>query len=521
MNQVKRTLERVQNFRYILIFEGMAVGAFAGLIIVLFRVGINQAEKYMSIVRQMASNSIGMLAVFFAMILVFALICGWLVKKESFISGSGIPQVKGEMAEQLETKWYRVLAYKFLGAVIAIGSGLSLGREGPSIQLGAMAGKGFSRMTNKLRTEEKLLMTAGASAGLAAAFNAPLAGVMFSLEELHKNFSEEVLLCTMSAAITADFVAGHVFGLSPIFYIAAIEALPLKHFALVIILGILLGCMGVFYNYSIKKAQDFYGLINNKMVRIVIPFVLAGIIGFVFPEVLGGGSHLVEAVGAHRYVLDGLVVLFVIKFIFSIISFGSGAPGGIFLPLLVMGAVLGGTFFESAALFIDIDAYFLGNFVIFGMAGFFAAIVRAPITGIILISEMTGSLSNLLTLSVVSFTAYVVADLLNGKPIYNQLLERILSNQGVEEDKEAITKKNKVLIESPVYLGSLADGMKVSELSLPKGTLIVSITRGEKEIVPHGNTEIHGGDKIVVLINSDKTAEVDAKLEKLCRKMER
>lgn len=527
-NEAKRTLERVRSFRYKLILEGMAVGVLAGIVIVLFRLAINEAEKYAGMVHEMV-REVGsplVLALFFAGLLVLAALCTWMVKKEPMISGSGIPQLKGEMADRLETKWWRVLVFKFTGAAVTIGSGLSLGREGPSIQLGAMAGKGFARLTGKLHTEEKLLMTSGASAGLAAAFNAPFAGVMFSLEELHKNFSEEVLLCTMSAAITSDFVSRYVFGLEPIFAIDVPEMLPLKHYWLVIVLGAVLGATGVFYNYCINKAQNMYSHIDSRYVRIAVPFALAGVLALIYPHVLGGGSHLVDIIAADGFAFKALLVLFIVKFVFSMLSFGSGAPGGIFLPLLVLGSVLGGLFFGASNMALDLagaaqlDTIFLQNFVIYGMAGFFAAIVRAPITGIVLISEMTGSLTNLLTLSIVSFTAYVVADLLKGKPIYNQLLERMMALREKGLASESAVEGKKVLVETPVYFGSPADCCLVSELHLPKGALIVSLTRGDVEVVPSGSTAIQGGDKLVIIVDSDQKAALEAVLDNVCRTIE-
>ncbi len=529
MDEAKRTLERVKNFHYILILEGMAVGVFSGIVIVLFRLAISKAEEYMSLLRGFAVHRAFMAVALFFIIFALAMLCAFLVKKEGMISGSGIPQVKGELTDRIETKWYKVLVFKFIGATAAIGAGLSLGREGPSVQLGAMVGKGFSRITKKLHTEEKLLMTCGAGAGLAAAFNAPLAGVVFSLEELHKNFSEEVLLSTMAAAITSDFVSRYVFGLAPVFSIETPEMLPLKYYWIVIVLGVFLGALGVFYNASVKKSQNMYGHIKDPFVRIVIPFIFAAVFSVIYPGVLGGGSSLVEEIAGGGFVLKGLLLLLLVKYIYSMLSFGSGAPGGIFLPLLVLGSVIGASFFEIGAPIFGIDEGYLANFVMFGMAGYFAAIVRAPITGVILISEMTGSLSHLLTLSIASLAAYVTADILGGKPIYNQLLERILSNRVIEEGRasESRSRKHggrsavrKVLVETPVYFGAASDGMRVSELCLPKGTLIVSLTRDGEEIVPHGESVIKGGDRLVVLCDSDETATVDDILDEKCRRIE-
>ena len=542
MSQVRRTLERAKNFHYRLILEGIAVGLLAGAVVVLFRIAIDKATFCMEMMRSFAAQKVIMIAVLFFILFAVAMVLAFIVKIEPQTSGSGIPQVKGEMEGRIKAKWYKVLLLKFIGGVIAIGSGLSVGREGPSIQLGAMVGKGFSRLRKNLRTEEKLLMTCGAGAGLAAAFNAPLAGVVFSLEELHKNFSEEVLLSTMAAAISSDFVCRYVFGLSPIFSIDAPEMLPLKYYWLVLVCGIILGVMGVLYNKSIKAAQNMYGKLPNPAVRILIPSLLAGVFGMFYPYVLGGGSNLVEMVAKGSFALGALALLFVLKYLFSMASFGSGAPGGIFLPLLVMGSLIGGILYQCAAQPLGLGDLFLENFVIIGMVGYFAAIVRSPITGIILISEMTGSLSHLLTLSIAALAAYVTADLLGGIPIYDQLLGRILANKkaavkasdgtsarAVAKEaagSEAGTAKDdtdkdseKVLVDSPVYIGSEADGTKVSKLALPKGVLIVSIKRRDRELVPSGDTLVRGGDTLVLLCNEEDVYELEQLLTQKCKRV--
>ena len=142
--------------------------------------------------------------------------------------------------------------------------------------------------------------------------------------------------------------------------------------------------------------------------------------------VLGGAHSLVEELTAGQLMLGGLFLLFALKFAFSMISFGSGAPGGIFLPLLVLGAIIGSIYYNLASAVSPDISGLLSNFIILGMAGYFSAIVRAPITGIILISEMTGSFSHLLTLSMVSLAAYIVPDILHCAPVYDQLLHRLL-----------------------------------------------------------------------------------------------
>ena len=230
-NDTHTVLHRFKNFRYGLLIQGIAVGALAGLVSVLFRLAIENANEALSFILSAAGQNILLMAAWFGVLVIIAVLTAKLVRWQPMISGSGIPQVEGEIHGIFSQSWWRVLAGKFAGGVLSIGAGLSLGREGPSIQLGAMMGKGFSRMTKRIKVEEKLLMTCGASAGLAAAFNAPFAGVLFSLEELHKNFSIEVLLSTMAASVTADFISRNIFGLEPIFSFHLTQNLSLIHIA--------------------------------------------------------------------------------------------------------------------------------------------------------------------------------------------------------------------------------------------------------------------------------------------------
>lgn len=375
--------------------------------------------------------------VWFLILAALAWIVGKLVKWEPMISGSGIPQVEGEIAGRLSQNWKRVLPAKFAGGFLCMLGGLSLGREGPSIQLGAMAGQGISRALGRGKREEKFLMTCGASAGLSAAFHAPLAGMMFAVEEIHKTFSIPILLPVMTASVTADYIASHILGLDPVFRFQITEYLPQNYYWLLILLGILVGVSGVFYNWGMLKAQELYRKIPfmKETGRLLIAFLTAGVLGIVMPWVLGSGSGLIVSLTQGEMVLGMVVLTLVMKFLFSAVSFGSGAPGGIFFPLLILGALIGAVFAMAGVEFFGLAPVYVNNFVLLGMTGFFTAIVRAPLTGIILLFEMSGSISQMLSLSIVSVTAYIVATLMRSEPIYDSLLKRILKADTIVHDK--------------------------------------------------------------------------------------
>lgn len=416
------------NLPLILIGEGLLVGLVSGLIALAYRVVLSYAGNWLNQILVYIKGNPLAVAGWFVVLGLLAVVVGKLVKMEPMISGSGIPQVEGEINGKLEQNWLRVLPAKFIGGFLCLFGGLSLGREGPSIQLGAMAGKGVSQILKRGKEEQKYLMTCGASAGLAAAFHAPLAGVMFAMEEIHKEFSVAVLIAAMTASVTSDFVASRFLGLKPVFQFELAEALPQKYYWMLILLGVITGLAGAFYNWAMLKAQELYQRPKwlNETGRIFIAFFTAGVLAVWMPSVLGSGHNLIELLTDGDMLLKMAVTVLVVKFLFSAVSFGSGAPGGIFFPLLILGALIGGIFAMTGVQYLGLPDIYINNFVLLAMAGFFTAIVRAPMTGIILLFEMSGSVSQFLSLTIVSVTAYVVATLLRSEPIYDSLLERIL-----------------------------------------------------------------------------------------------
>ena len=502
-NDYKAVVNRGNRKLYILI-HGILVGILASVVVVLYRLALGYAEDFAFWIYDIEREKLWLVPIFIIILGIVGYIVGKIVEKNPMVSGSGIPQTKGVLLGYLKNNWITTIVYKFIGGVLSIGSGLSLGREGPSIQLGASVGEGISKKLKCTRVEKKILISSGGAAGLAAAFNAPLAGVMFALEEIYK-FSPLVLLSTMAAAVSADFVSKQIFGIKPVFNFGEAKSIPLDHYWVLIILGIVLGLLGAFYNKILLLSQKLYKKIEfvSMPVKNIIPFVTAGILGIVFPYVLCGGHRVIEELHLET-TIPFLLLLLIMKFLFSMISFGSGSPGGIFFPLLIIGATIGAIFGNVSINFLGIDSIFFNNFIILAMAGYFTAIVRAPITGVILITEMTGSFSHLLSLTIVSITAYIVADLTKSKPVYDSLLENQLKGKNIEgysgDDSE------KIVINAVVHYGSDIAGKKVRDISWPSNTLVLSIKRGEEEILPRGNTEIKPGDYLVIIADLNKEA---------------
>lgn len=516
-NKTTSILRSWYDFKLTIFFEGILVGIIAGLITVLFRILIEKSEALTHRIYQyLLEGHIFAILGWFSLLIAAAIFVGYLVTKTPMISGSGIPQVKGYLLRQLDMEWIKVLPGKFLGGIFSIGAGLSLGREGPSIQLGASAGKGVGKLLKRPDIEEKYLVLGGAGAGLAAAFNAPLAGVMFVMEELQKGLSPAALACAMGACVAADFVSKQIVGLSPAFQFTNINALPLKNYPILIVLGVICGVMGKVFNSSILKFQDLYAKIPKKLAifKPIIPFVMAGVLGIFFSEVTGGGHSLIVDISARNVDIGLILLLIALKLLFTSICYGSAVPGGIFLPLLVIGALLGKGIGTLATGFLGIDATYQLNFIILGMTAYFAGVVKAPVTGSILITEMTGSFSHLLALLTVSMTAYVITDVIHSFSIYERLLEKMLKNQ--RSDRVPTDESNeKIIMEIPVGTDSYLENRLISDVDWPKSSLIVGIQRGEHEIIPNGNTRILQGDIIAVLANKNQGKDLKMKLVKM------
>ncbi len=231
---------------------------------------------------------------------------------------------------------------------------------------------------------------------------------------------------------------------------------------------------------------------------------------FVLPEVTGGGHNLVESLIYGKTIIYTLIIIFIIKLLFTAISYSTGFAGGIFLPMLVLGAIIGKIFGEIINMFAQTGADFTVHWIVLGMAAYFVAVVRAPITGVILILEMTGSFHLLLALTTVSVVSFYITELLGQQPVYDILYDRMKKDDNVvdEENQEKIT------IELPIMAESLLDGKAVSEIIWPDEVLIIAIIRNGVEKIPKGRTVMMAGDILVLLLPEKIVGEVKEKLMK-------
>ncbi|HEY6323399.1 MAG TPA: H(+)/Cl(-) exchange transporter ClcA [Thermoanaerobaculia bacterium] len=477
------------------------VGILAGLTASAFRVTLDAADRLRNGILRTSSR----MPAPWGLMLAVAL-CGvgagaalWLVRRFApETSGSGIPHLKAVLHRLRGMRWGRVLLVKFASGTLGIGSGLALGREGPTVQMGGALGQMVSLWLRGNARERHILIAAGGGAGLAAAFNAPLAGVMFVLEELRRDFAPGTLTGAFVASVTADVVERLLLGQSPVFRVTSPPVPPLGSLPLFLALGLFAGLLGVVFNRALLASLGLFQRIATWPLG--LPAALVGaataVVGWFAPAALGGGAPLVEATLAGRVELGALAGLLLLRFGMTMLSYGSGTAGGIFSPLLVIGAQAGLLVgLVGQPLFPAIAGYHSALAVV-GMGALFAAIVRAPLTGIVLILEMTEQYRLMLPLLAACFTAYLVADLLRDRPIYEALLERDLLRGQEKVGPEGDT----TLVELRLEAGAPFDGRRVADLGLPPGCLLVTVERGGRDEVPSRETILRAGDRITAVV---------------------
>lgn len=493
--------------RFVYIMTGLLVGSIAGVVVATFRLLI---EKFLEFMKGLYSHPTPGIVIGIVLGSVIAgVFIAQLLKKEPNISGSGIPQIEGQLHGDMDFNWWSILWRKFVAGVIGIGSGLFLGREGPSIQLGASVGQGCADITKQKGASRRVLIAAGAASGLSAAFNAPIAGTMFVLEEVYHNFSPLVWTTSLAGAVAADVVALRFFGLTPVLHLTYLRAMPLGQYWHLIVLGIFLGVMGMVYSKITLAMPRIYGYTHvPRNYQGLIPLLLVIPIGLIAPAVLGGGNSIILDFGSRIPALWPLILLFIVRFVFSMVSYGSGLPGGIFLPILSLGAVLGAVYGVAMNDLGLLPREYILNLIIFAMAAYFAGIGKAPFTAILLITEMVGSLKILAPLAILSLTAFTVTDLMGGAPIYEALLSRLVLPKQLGRLHQAQR------FELPVFAGSYLDSMQVRDFKWPQASLLVEIRRGDERRIPHGDTVIRAGDTLIIMTDGANLRQVRTKVER-------
>jgi CIC family chloride channel protein len=350
-------------------------------------------------------------------------------KIEPAAGGAGIPHLKGVLLGVRRYRPLRLISVKFLSGLIGIMGGLTLGREGPTVQMGGAVGDFLGHRLKRTKRERLMLIMAGSGAGLTAAFNSPLSGVMFTLEELRTRAGSLELFVTAIACLVADTFCRYWLGQLPVLRLVQIEAPKLEALPVFLGLGLLAGLTGVLFNLGLIRTQSIAKtpLRVRFLIWVLVGFVIGCVMWF-HPQWTGTGQHLLQGLldGSLPESIQTLGIIFLLRWLLLYLSYGTGSAGGFFFPLLVLGGVLGSVVAMIAIQCFPLIEIQSACVVLVGMASLFAASTRAPLTAMILMIEMSGNYGLILPLFLATFTAVVVADMLGAEPIYEALLKKDL-----------------------------------------------------------------------------------------------
>ncbi|MGC8712548.1 MAG: chloride channel protein [Leptodesmis sp.] len=418
-----RFLQLLSRPKRLAAFEACLIGLVSGLA----AVALGQSVGWLGGWRQQLTHLVPAYLALPMVGFVSGFLAGWLVEDVApGSSGSGMAEVKAVLAKVPMPLDLRLALVKWVSATLVLAAGMPLGREGPTVQIGAALANQFSQWFPTSPDHRRQLIAAGAGAGLAAAFDAPIAGVLFVVEELLQDVSG----ITLGTAILASFVASAIARLSGSHSLDLDLRLTVAHASFSVpevpfylLLGILAGSLGVLFNRGVLTSLTFY----RRFLPVAL-FWRVGLVGLVTGLALAAlPSVFRDNAGIRQLLLSGdanwqlVAIVFCIKFGLIAFAGGSGAPGGLLIPSMTLGSALG-------YLVGSLEVHWLGlglptTYAHVGMAAFFCAVSRVPITAVVIVFEMTTDFNLVLPLMIGSVTAYLVAERLETGSLYDRLLE--------------------------------------------------------------------------------------------------
>ena len=443
----------------------------------------------------------------FGLVLI-ALLCYLLLKITPECKGSGVPRTEGVLRGILTFRWLRVLLTTIASSLLTYFGGLSLGSEGPSIQIGATTAQGTCRLLKCRMAWSRYIMSAGAGTGLGVAFNAPLTGIIFVIEEVQKKVTPMLLLtagCSVTTGVLTSNAISKLWGGTG--YLFDFGSFPdkfaLSNIWMLVVLGIVIGLAGVGFNYLIINSQKIIPKKIPQWAKLIFAFLLCGGVGLAWVDTIGGGHSLIMNIGNGKFVWYMLLAMLAVKLVLIPICVNSGATGGLFIPMLTIGALSGGL---SGNLFMlaGLDSTLFKLLIVISMSAFFGASVRTPITAMVLVMEVTGSFHSFLFTGITIFIATLVAEFFKVPPLYDALLDRT-----VEQEREGKRQKQisfKVVIEH----NSFADGKLIKDLLWPPECAVKTISKGDEQILASAETKLEGGDLLLI---KAKTYDPDETME--------
>lgn len=488
----------------------LLVGVGAGLGAVLFRWMIGSFE---SLFFNRGAEGFSFLGHYYVIIIpaLGGLIVGPLVyffAREA--KGHGVPEVMAAVATKGGRIRPRVVVIKSLASSICIGSGGSVGREGPIVQIGSAIGSTLGQWLRLPEDWIRTLVASGAAAGIAATFNAPIAGIFFGMEIILRRYEARAFGVIVFSSVVATAISHLFFGTQPSFMVPTYELVSAWEFPLYLVLGVLAALTAHVFVWVLYKLEDLFdGLSFPEYGKPVLGGVLLGVIGLFYPQLFGVGYSTIPRFAAGHPAIDGallgqmtigvLLTLVALKIVATSLTLGSGGSGGVFAPSLFMGAMLGGAFGTLVHHWFPASTAPSGAYALVAMGAVFAGAARAPATAIVILFEMTRDYQIILPLMAAVIVAMVVARALRRDSVYTLKIRRAGVNI-VEDERSAA-----VLRDVPVTAAMTADFPTVH----PE-TTVTELTELFAETGHHGFPVVDEHNTLVGVVTMTDLAKVTA-----------
>ena len=509
-----------------MVIMSVLTGLFAGVVVTFYNILMSLGEGTSEQLYSMLLENPAFIPLLFVGLAAGALVIGTLVKLVPMIRGSGIPQIEGAARGVVRFKWYITLTSMFAASLACVLMGYPAGAEGPSLEIGGCCGSATGTLLKRNQMVKRLQIASGSSAGLAVAFNAPITGVVFALEEAFRSFSPQVFICAAISVVTAvvtrnairpalGFGVGFAFdGFE--FAQIGFSGSDLIFFLWVALASIIVSLAGVGFYYLVFASKKLFKKIKflKGTGKYIIPFVLAGAFGLITLYSTGGGHSFIEALSTKGTgeisgisvlgigLIASLIIIVIIRFITAVMTMGCGVPCGVFIPMLAIGAGLGAILsllFQMGGM----DGRYGDYLIIICMAAFFTCIVKAPITGIVMVFELTGQFQNFLPALLGVTIGYLIGMLFKTEAIYEKNLEQYIADEKLYE------KVRKIRLELKIMANSKADGSAVRKIVWPTNGLVVGVIKADgAQTVADGETVLHAGEGIIFECETDDEKEL-------------
>lgn len=479
---------------------GILTGVITGGTIFLFKFLAGRAETLSRALYSQAKESWLTILLVFLVLLALAFLMSRLHKAAPECKGGGIPRSEGILRGILPFRWLRTLLGTFFGSMISFLAGVPVGSEGPAVLIGTSIGCMAGKASKKQVAWNRHVMSGGAAAGFAVATGAPLSGILFALEEIHKRFSPTLVLtvsmAVLSATGTNQLLCNAFHMNSALFTLATLPAFELSNIGYLLLLGILIALAVALFDGSILLFRRFTGLSKKSgpvPFKLIATFILSGILGFCLSDGAYSGHHLILHILEYDMAASLLLALFIIRLLMMLLITDSGATGGIFIPTLALGA-LASALIAKFLVLLGMPSELTTLVIFLGMCAFIGGTLRAPLTASVLFLELSGQFTGLFYIALVVFVVSLLTEMLNQTPFYDKALEEMTE---VQHHGKEMTISSFTLTVSP---NAFVVGKAVRDIMWPHASVIMSITYGSNHKVQmdDGEQRLYPEDKVTI-----------------------